>query len=52
MNTIHDSELIRRYILDRAGIMFVTDIIRDMLTSQTQRRKAIAPEMDIITTLT
>ncbi len=31
-----DSELIRRYRLDRAGIVFVTDLIRDALTSPTQ----------------
>ncbi len=47
-----DSELIRHYRLDRAGIMFVTDLIRDMLTSLTPRWNAIAPEMDVITTLT
>ncbi len=35
---MHDSELIRRYTLDRAGIMFVTDLIKDMLTSLTLRR--------------
>ncbi len=33
---MHDSELIRRYTLDHAGIMFVTDLIWD---------NAIAPEM-------
>ncbi len=49
---MHDSELIRCYILDRAGIMFVTDLIRDTLTSPTPRRNAIVPEMDHITTLT
>ncbi len=49
---MHDSELIRRCTLDRAGIMFVTDLIKDMLTSLTLRRNAIAPEMDVITTLT
>ncbi len=49
---MHDSELIRRYTLDRAGIMFVTDLIKDMLTSLTLRRNAIAPEMYVITTLT
>ncbi len=52
LHTMHDSELIRRYTLDRAGIMFVTNLIRDMLTSPTLRRNAIAPEMDVITTLT
>ncbi len=49
--TMHDSEL-RHYTLDRAGIMFVTDLIRDTLTSPTPCRNAIAPEMDVITTLT
>ncbi len=34
---------------DRAGIMFVTDLIKDKLTSQTPRRNAI---VDVITTLT
>ncbi len=52
LHTMHDSELIRRYTLDRAGIMFVTDLIKDMLTSLTLRRNAIAPKMDVITTLT
>ncbi len=35
---MHDSELIRPYTLDRAGIMFVTKLIRDMQTSPTPRR--------------
>ncbi len=52
LHTMHDIELIRRYTLDRAGIMFVTDLIRDTLTSLTPCRNAIAPEMDVITTLT
>lgn len=51
LQTMDDSELLRRYRLDRAGIMFVTDLIRDALTSPTQRRNAIAPEMKVITTL-
>ncbi len=49
---MHDSELIRHYTLDHAGIMFVTDLIWDTLTSQTPRRNVIEPEMDIISTLT
>ncbi len=49
---MHDSELIRCYTLDRAGFMFVTDLIRDTLTSPTPCWNAIAPEMDVITTLT
>ncbi len=47
---MHDSELIRCYT-DRAG-MFVIDLIKVMLTSLTPRWNAIAPEMDITTTLT
>ena len=35
-----DSELIRRYRLDRDGIMFVMDVIRDYITSPTSRNKA------------
>ncbi len=52
LHTMHDSELIRCYTLDRAGIMFVTDLTRDTLTSRTPLRNAIVPEMDVITTLT
>ncbi len=44
---MHDSELIRHYTLDGAGIMFVTDLIRDTLTYLTPRRNAIAPEMEV-----
>ncbi len=49
---MHESELIRCYTFDRAGIMFVTDRIRDILTSLTLRWNAIAPEMGVIPTLT
>ncbi len=52
LHTMHDSELIRCYTLDRAGIMFVTDLTRDTLTSPTSHRNAITPEMDVITTIT
>ncbi len=47
LHTMHDSELIRRYTLDRPGIMFVTELIRDTLTSPTPCRNAIAPEINI-----
>ncbi len=52
LHTMHDRQLIRCHTLDRARIMFVTDLIRDTLTSPTPRRNAIAPEMDVISTLT
>ncbi len=35
---MHDSELIRCHTLDRAGIMFVTDLIIDTLTSPTVQK--------------
>ncbi len=43
------SELIRRCTLDRAGIMFVTDLIRDMRTSLKLLLNVIAPETTITT---
>ncbi len=52
LHTMHDSELITRYTLDAAEITFVTDLIKDTLTSLTPRRNVIAPEMEEITTLT
>lgn len=51
LNELSDRELIKRYRLDRAGILFVTDLIRDTLTSRTARNKAIAPELKVILTL-
>ncbi len=51
LQTIDDSELIKRYRLVRAGIVFVSDLIREKLTSPMQRRNAIAPEMKVIMTL-
>ncbi len=38
LHTMHDSQLIRCHTLDRARIMFVTDLIRDMLTSPIPHR--------------
>lgn len=46
--TLNDSELMKRYRLDCAGIMFVVDLIRDSLTSPTQHINAIMPEMKMI----
>ncbi len=52
LHTMQDRKLIRHYTLDCTGIMFVTDLIRDTLTSPTPHRNAIAPEMNVIATLT
>ena len=51
LNDYSDAELIRRYRLDRAGIVQVTDLVRDALTSATSRSKAITPELKVVTLL-
>ncbi len=51
LQTLNDSELMKRYRLDRAGIMFVVSLIRDALTPLTQRNNAITPEIKVITML-
>ncbi len=51
LQTLNDSQLIKLYRSDRAGLMFVVDLIRDALTSPTQRHNAIPPEMKVITTI-
>ena len=45
-----DRELIR-YRMDIAGILFVTDLIRDVITSPTLRNKSIYAELKVILTL-
>ena len=47
LNELDDGELIKRYRLDRAGIIFVTDLVQEKLTSATARNKALSPEMKI-----
>ncbi len=39
LHTMYDSQLIKHQTLDRARIMFVTDLIRDTLTSLPSRQK-------------
>ncbi|KAA0725346.1 putative nuclease HARBI1 [Triplophysa tibetana] len=51
LQTLDDRELLRRYRLDHAGIMFVVDLLRDAITSPTRRHNAITPEKKVITTL-
>ena len=51
LQELSDSELIRRYRLDSAGILFVTDLIRETLQSPTARNSALTPEMKVIITL-
>ncbi|KAK3894851.1 hypothetical protein Pcinc_001424 [Petrolisthes cinctipes] len=45
---LDDSELIKRYRLDREGIIFVTDMLRETLESPTSRSMAISPEMKVV----
>ena len=51
LNDLTNEELIRRYRLDREGILFVTDLVRDAISPHTARNKAIPPELKVITTL-
>lgn len=51
LHDLSDEELIKRYRLDRAGIVFVTDLVRQELSSPTVTNRALTPEMKIIITL-
>ncbi|KAK3849766.1 hypothetical protein Pcinc_003442 [Petrolisthes cinctipes] len=51
LNELSDAELIKRYRLDRAGIMLVTDLVRERITNQTERSRAVTPEMKVLVTL-
>ena len=43
LNELDDSELIKRYRLDRAGIIYVTDLVREKLTGQLLETKPSLP---------
>lgn len=47
----NDEELIKRYRLDRAGILYVTDLVRERIQSATGRSMAITPEMKVLVML-
>ncbi|KAK3883303.1 hypothetical protein Pcinc_002515 [Petrolisthes cinctipes] len=51
LNMYNDAELVKRYRLDRAGILLVTDFVRDAITPPTGRNRAIPAELKVITTL-
>ena len=51
LGALTDSELVTQYRLDRAGILYVTVLVRGALESQTGRSGAITPEMKILITL-
>ncbi len=46
-----DNELVKRFRFDRAGIIYLTDLVRDCLQSPTERNYAISPELKIAITL-
>ncbi|XP_062849563.1 putative nuclease HARBI1 [Trichomycterus rosablanca] len=43
-----DFQLIKRYRLDRAGIIFVTDLVRDVISPSTTRSNAIPAELKVV----
>lgn len=51
LDELPDAELLKRYRLDRAGILFVTDLVREALTAPTKRNQALSPEMKVVVTL-
>ncbi|XP_045106664.1 putative nuclease HARBI1 [Portunus trituberculatus] len=51
LNKLSDRELIKRYRLDRAGIVFVTILVREVLSRPTLTNKALTPEMKVLITL-
>ena len=46
-----DSELLERYQFDRAGIMFITDLVKEEIQSGTMRNRAISPLLKVVVTL-
>ena len=51
LDELSDAELIKRYRLDRDGILYVSNLVREALTSETKRRNPLIPEMKVIITL-
>ncbi|XP_050707771.1 putative nuclease HARBI1 isoform X3 [Eriocheir sinensis] len=51
LNELSDAELIRRYRFDKEGILYVTNLVREALSSDTKRRNPLTPEMKVIITL-
>ena len=51
LNEYDDTELVKRYRLDRAGIIFVTNLVRERLRRPTLRNKALSPELKVVITL-
>ncbi|KAK0156427.1 putative nuclease HARBI1 [Merluccius polli] len=51
LETMEDCELIKRYRLNREGIKLVVELVRDAITSPTNRNNSISPEIKCLATL-
>ncbi|KAK0143471.1 putative nuclease HARBI1 [Merluccius polli] len=51
LETMEDGELITRYRLNREGIQLVVELVRDAITSPTNRNNPISPEIKCLATL-
>jgi len=51
VNELSDEEPVKRYHLNRAGILFVTNLVRASLQCGTKRNHALTAEMEAIITL-
>ena len=48
MNELNDVELIKRYIFDRKGILYVANLVREAPCSETYRSNPLTPEVKVI----
>lgn len=46
-----DSELLTRYRFDRAGILFLADLLKDKIGSVTRRNRVLSPVLKVVITL-
>ena len=51
LKTLNDKELLKRYQTDREGIEVVVELVRDTITSPTNRNNPITPELKCLATL-
>ena len=48
VNMYSDAELIKRYRLDRAGIIYITELVREYIESPTGRSISITPKIIVL----
>ena len=51
LETFNDTELLKRYHLNHKGIMIIVELVKDAVTSPTNRNNPITPEIKVVTTL-